>query len=98
MELALQIISNAKTARSDTVHDLKKFSNQPLTTQAEKWEQLVSLMPAFEKAFNLMFDVILELHPENEKLKDKIESYDGYGLKNLKQDCYNRSMTKKKQI
>ena len=34
MELAMQIISNDHTVRSDTVQDLKEFHSQSLTTQA----------------------------------------------------------------
>ena len=47
MDLAIQIISNDKTVRSDTVHDFKEFNNQFLATQAKKGEQLVSTMPAY---------------------------------------------------
>ena len=54
MELAMQIISNDKSVRSDTVQDLKEFNQQSLTTQAKKGEQQVSMMPAIKKAFNLM--------------------------------------------
>ena len=36
MYLAIQTISNDKTVRIDTVQDLKSFSNQPLSTKAEK--------------------------------------------------------------
>ena len=33
MELAMQIISNDKTKRSDTVQDLKEFNSQSLSTR-----------------------------------------------------------------
>ena len=69
MELATQIISNDRTVRNDTIQDLKKFNSQCLTTQAKKWEQLVSMMPAFKEAFNLLGDDIVDLHTENETLK-----------------------------
>ena len=46
MELALQIISNDKTVRSDTTQDVKEFNNQSLATQAKKGEQMVSMVPA----------------------------------------------------
>ena len=36
MELAMQIISNDKTVRNDTVQDLKVFYSQSLSTQARK--------------------------------------------------------------
>ena len=36
MELAMQIISNDKTVRNNTVNDLKEFNNQSLATQAKK--------------------------------------------------------------
>ena len=40
MELAMQIISNYKTVRNDTIHDLKDFNQQSLTTQAKKGETI----------------------------------------------------------
>ena len=36
MDLAIQLIANDKTVRSDTVHDLKEFINQSLAAQAKK--------------------------------------------------------------
>ena len=62
----MQIISNDKAVRSDTVTDLKEFISQSLTTQAGKGEQLVSLMPAIKKALNSLVDDIVELSTENE--------------------------------
>ena len=76
MELAMQIISNEKTVRNDTIQDLKDFNQQSLTTQAKKGEQLVSMMPAIKKAFNLLGDDIVELSVENESLKSQIGDYD----------------------
>ena len=68
----MQIISNDKTVRNDTIQDLKEFNSQSLTTQAKKGEQLVSMMPATKKAFNLMGDDIVELSVENKSLKNEI--------------------------
>ena len=45
----MQLSSNDKTVRNDTIQDLKDFNQQSLTTQAKKGEQLVSLMPAIKK-------------------------------------------------
>ena len=75
----MQIISNDKTVRNDTIQDLKDFNQQSLTTQAKKGEQLFSMMPAIKKAFNLMGDGIVELSTENVALKNKIGSYDENG-------------------
>ena len=86
MELAIQLISNDKTVRNDTVQDLKEFNQQSLTTQAKKGEQLVSMMPAIKKAFNLLGDDIVEIHTENEALKNQIGDYD--------QKCLDESKTK----
>ena len=36
MELAMQIISNEKTVRNDTIQVLKEFNSQSLSTQAKK--------------------------------------------------------------
>ena len=84
MELAMQIISNDKTVRSNTVNDLKEFNNQSLATQAKKGEQLVSMMPANKKAFDLMGDDIVELSTENDALENKIRSYDQRWLEESK--------------
>ena len=54
MELAMQLISNDKIVRNDTVQDLKEFNSQSLTTQAKKGEPLVSMMPAIQKAFKFV--------------------------------------------
>ena len=72
----MQIISTDKTVRNDTIEDLKEFSSQSQTTPAKKGEQLVSMMPAIKKAFNLLGDDIVELSTENDALKNKIGSYD----------------------
>ena len=42
MDLAIQIIANDKTVRSDTVQALGDFSSQSVSTQAKKREQLNS--------------------------------------------------------
>ena len=76
MELAMQIISNSKTVRNDTIQDLKEFNSQSLSTRAKKGEQLVSMMPAIKKAFDLMGDDIIDLTTENETLKNQIGDYD----------------------
>ena len=76
MELAMQIISNDKTVRSDTIKDLKEYNSQSLTTLAKRVEQLVSMMPAIKKAFDLLGDDIVDLSTENDALKNKIGSYD----------------------
>ena len=67
----MQIISNDETVRNDTVQDLREFISQSLSTQAKKGEQLVSMMPAFKKAFNLLGDDIVELSTENDALKNR---------------------------
>ena len=80
----MQLSSNDKTVRNDTIQDLKEFNQQSLTTQAKKGEQLVSMMPAIKKAFNLMGDDIIELSTENDALKNKIGSYDERWLEESK--------------
>ena len=84
MELAMQFISNDNSARNDTIQDLKEFNQQSLTTQAQKGEQLVSMMPAIKKAFNLMGDGIVDLTVENDALKNQIGEYDEKWLQESK--------------
>ena len=76
MELAIQLISIDEAIRNDIIQDLKCFTSQSLTTQAKKGEQLVSMMLAIKKAFNLMGDDIVELSVENESFKNQIGDYD----------------------
>ena len=80
----MQLSSTDKTVRNDTIQDLKEYNCQSLTTQAKKGEQLVSMMPAIKKAFNLMGDDIVELSTENDALKNKIVSYDERWLEESK--------------
>ena len=80
MELAMPIISKEKTVRNDTIQDLKDFNQQSLTTQAKKFEQLVSVMPAIKRAFNL----IVEISVENKSLKSQIGDYDEKWLQESK--------------
>ena len=72
----MQIKSTDKTVRSNTVMDLKESNNQFLATQARKGEQLVSMMPAIKKAFDLLGVDIVDLSTENDVLKSKIGSND----------------------
>ena len=71
----MQLISNDKTVRNDTIQDLREYNNPALATQAKKREQLVSIMSANKKAFNLLDDDIVELSTKNDALKNKIGSY-----------------------
>ena len=80
----MQLSSNDKTVRNDTIQDLKEFNQQSLTTQAKKGEQLVSMIPAIKKAFNLLGDDIVELSTDNDALKNKIGSYDEQWLEESK--------------
>ena len=80
----MQIISTDKTVRNYTIEDLKEFNSQSLTTQAEKGEKLVSMMPAIKNAFNLLGDDIVELSTENDALKNKIGPYDEKWLEESK--------------
>ena len=80
----MQIMSNDKTVRNDTIQHLKYLNQQSLTTQAKKGEHLVSTMPAIKKAFNLMGDDIVELSIENESLKSQIGDYDEKWLQESK--------------
>ena len=80
----MQLSSNDKTVRNDTIQDLKDFNQQSLTTQAKKGEQLVSMMPAIKKAFDLLGDDIVDLSTENNALKYQIGDYDEKWLEESK--------------
>ena len=66
----MQTSSNDKTVRSDTVKDTKNFNSQSLTAQPRKGKQVISMMTAFKKAFDLMGDDIVEVSTENDALKN----------------------------
>ena len=76
MDLAMQIFSSDKTVTSDTKEGLKEFNSQSSTTQAKKRKKLVSMMPTIKRAFNLLGDHIVEIHTQNESLKNEKGSYE----------------------
>ena len=80
----MQLGSSDQSVRNDTIQDLKDFNQQSLSTQAKKGEQLVSMMPAIEKAFNLLGDDIIQLSVENDALKNQIGDYDQKWLEESK--------------
>ena len=84
MDLAIQVIANDKTVRHDTIQVLNEFNSQSLATQAKKGEQLVSMMPAIKKAFNLLGDDIVKLSTENDALKKKSTFLMKNACKNIK--------------
>ena len=51
------------------------MNSQSLATQALKAEQLVSMMPAIKKTFDLLGYDIIELSTKNETLKNQIGEY-----------------------
>ena len=80
----MHLSSNDKTVRNDIIQDLKEFNSQTLSTQAKKGEQLVSMMPAIKKAFDLLGDDIVDLSTENDALKNQIGEYDENWLQESK--------------
>ena len=96
MELALQLISNDKTVRNNTIQDLKDFKQRSLTTQAKKGEQLVSMMPAIKKAFDLLGDDIVDLSKKNDALKNQICDYDEKWLEESKKKMLKQIVDEKR--
>ena len=84
MELAMQIISNDKTVRNDTIQYLKEYNSQSLSSQSKKGEQLTSMMPAIKKVFDLMGVDIVDLSTENDALKNEIGFHDEKWLEESK--------------
>ena len=80
----MQFFSNDQRVRSNTVHYLKEFNNQSLSTQAKKGKQLVFMMPAIKKAFKILGDDILELSTDTDALKNKKGDYDEKWLQESK--------------
>ena len=63
---------------------MKEFNNQSLVTPARKGEQLVFMMPAIQKTFDLMGDDIVDLSTKNKGSKNKRGSYDEKRLEESK--------------
>ena len=80
----MQLGSSDQSVRNDTIQDLKDFNQQSLSRQAKKGEQLVSMMPAIKKAFDLLGEDIIELSVENDALKNQIGDYDQKWLEESK--------------
>ena len=80
----MQLGSSDQSVRNDTRQALKDLNQQSLSTQAKKGEQLVSMMPAINEAFNLLGDDIIELSVENDALKNQIGDYDQKWLEESK--------------
>ena len=80
----MQLGSNDKTVRNDTIQDVKEFNQQSLSTQAKEGEQLTAMVPAIKKAFNVLGDDIIELSTENDVLKNQIGEYDQKWLEESK--------------
>ena len=47
----MQLSSNDKTVRNDTIQDLKDFNQQSLTTQAKKWRTTSFYDACYLKSF-----------------------------------------------
>ena len=45
---------------------MKEFNNKSLAKQAKRGKKIVSMIPAIEKAFDLMCDDIVELSRKND--------------------------------
>ena len=56
------------------------------------------MMPAIKKAFNLLGDDIVELHTENESLRNQIGSYDEKWLEESKATLLQQIDDKKEKI
>ena len=83
MEIAMQIVSSDKTVRSDTKE--KKRIQQPIFNYSSEKRRAISFHDAcYQENFNLLRDDIVELHTENENLKNKIGSYDEKRLEDFK--------------
>ena len=71
----MQLFSNDRTVRSNTIQGIKEFNSQSLARQAKKRGKRISQKPAIRKAFDLMGDDIFELSTENDVLIKKTGSY-----------------------
>ena len=80
----MRIIPSDQTVRNDTIEDLKEFNSQTLSAKAKRREELVSMMPAIKKAFNLLGDDKVDLSTENDALKYQIGDYDQKWLEESK--------------
>ena len=71
----MRSISNDKFVRIYTVQDSEDFNSQPIATENKEREQLVAVMPAIEKTFDILGNDILEFFTGKKSLKNQIDSY-----------------------
>ena len=76
---------------------MKEFKSQSLSIQAKKGKQLDYMMPAIEKAFDLIGDDKKEMSDEKKSLK-KIGSYDEKLLEESKAELFKLIDDKKRAI
>ena len=80
----MEIISTDEFVRSDAILDLKEIQLTIFIESSQKRDQLTSMMPDIEEAFDLMGVDIVDLSTENDALKNKISSYDEIWLEESK--------------
>ena len=55
--------------------DMKEINNKSLAKQAKKGKQIDIMMPAIEKAFDLLCDDVVKLSTKTDALKSKIGAH-----------------------
>ena len=80
----MQFISDDKTIRSDTIQGLKDFFLTISNNTSQNGGQLVSMIPAIKKPFDLMVDDIVKNYTENDALEIKTGSNDEKSLEESK--------------
>ena len=71
MQLLMTIISKDRIVRNSTIQGLKDSNSQPFATQSKKGDELVFLMLAMMKSFDLMGNQIVDLSLENQLFENK---------------------------
>ena len=72
MELALQLASDDKLRREETLRGLKDYKSTSLLTQPKRGDDLVALLPANKKGIFILGDEIMKLDTENSAKEEEV--------------------------
>ena len=76
MDVAKNLASFDKIITEGTLRELKDYKSQSFLTQSKRGEALAAMLLASEKQFNIMGNEIIELHTEENVIKNTIGDFD----------------------
>ena len=77
MDLAIQLATNDKFIREETIRDIKDYNFKSLLTQSKRGEKLIATLSANKKSiYYILGDEIMELGTGRNLLTNKTRDYD----------------------